>query len=191
MEAWLKKIMYFYIMSSLFMSIFPSKQYEKIIKMFLGLILIFLIVNPIFNLLGEDGLIINWLNRAEKSLYLEDEKISMKLEGIDEVNMITKPYMDAIKKDIEDKAWEYALYVNLCVPVIEMDVKSKECGQIISIDLEVCETKNLNTFEKIEVKVDGDDVKKGNNENQNVKKLKNYICSSYKIDEENVNITLK
>jgi stage III sporulation protein AF len=187
----------FSVFSNVLLSVFPSGKYSRYARLFSGTAFILIMVGAMLDFTGKEGMAGGWLEECLNSIYLEDVRLDMTLAGEEALGTVVEPFLEAIREDIRDKAWEYALVVNYCNPVIITDMSSSELGSLDSIELSVSraadgdiagEAGEDGGIARVEIGkiIVGDD---GNNmdvADGDVTKLKEYIARNYEIGEEKV-----
>lgn len=129
---WVRRIAVFYIMTDIFIAVIPGKTCRKHVKMFAGIILALLVTEPVISLAGSRFDLASALGRELDNAYTADMKMWTKAVGSDE-DVLLEPYTDELKKMIDTKAWEYALYVQDCRIDICLDRDSGDYGKIQSV----------------------------------------------------------
>lgn len=192
---WVRQLTCFYILSNLFISILPNSGYKKYIKTFIGVLLIMLVINPVTAFLKKGINFDSMLNMEMSALEHTDNIMWMKINGAGSNSTIIETYKKEIQKNIDKKAWEYALYVNNCNIEIETDSKSENFGKItgISISLSECKKEDI----RVDIgKIDTINTKSSANPGENEEltpecaKIKEYIAAQYQVEPDNVVITL-
>lgn len=188
--AWVRQLVVFYILSNLFVSVLPNAEYKKYAKTFIGILLIMLVINPVISVFGKGRSLDSMLDMEMFNLSGNDTKMWMKLNDSSEYSSIIEPYTDEIKKDIDKKAWEYALYVNDCDIKIDTDKTSEDFGSITSVNVSLSSCRKDSS--DIEVKkIDiGHEVQPDRVSSDNCAKLKEYISTRYGVNEDDVTVTL-
>ncbi|MDD6798025.1 MAG: stage III sporulation protein AF [Clostridia bacterium] len=188
--AWVRQLVVFYILSNLFVSVLPNAEYKKYAKTFIGILLIMLVINPVISVFGQGRSLDSMLDMEMFNLSGSDTKMWMKLNDSSEYSSIIEPYTDEIKKDIDKKAWEYALYVNDCDIKIDTDKTSEDFGSITSVNVSLSSCRKDSS--DIEVKkIDiWHEVQPDRVSSDNCAKLKEYISTRYGVNEDDVTVTL-
>lgn len=198
--SWVKQIALFYIASNIFIALLPGEGYKKQIKVFVGIILILIVINPILSLLGNEKSFDSLLNAEISKSKQDDNIIWMKINDESQYEQVIQPYIDAIKKDIDKKAWEYALYVDECSVFVDTDQNSGSFGKITGVDVKLSScikesgAVNIDKIEKIEIEtaVHNRDAGGGDSgDNGSCAVIKEYISTQYGVDSENVIVRLE
>lgn len=74
---WMKNLAVFYIMFTAFLHLVPDKKYEKYVRLFMGILLIFMMCTPLFALLGKGEALMESfdLHFGEEMQLLEQEEL--------------------------------------------------------------------------------------------------------------------
>jgi len=202
---WIRRIAIFYILSGMFIGVIPGNAFKKHIKMFTGLILAIIIFNPIIALPGlrsdMSATLDGMLNQSE----LEDMQMWLDIDSSN-ADAVVKPYIEELTKMIENKAWEYALYVTDCDIIIDTDSQSKSFGSITSVTVSVSQLENedatdnssdenkitIEKIDKVEIKSQSSQGNTSAAESAHVSEaceaLKDYIANQLAIDKSIVNV---
>lgn len=96
---WMKNLAVFYILFTALLHLVPDKKYEKYVRLFMGLLLIFLMCTPVFALLGKgEELIESFSLHFDSETQLLQEK---ELENL-QVLYLEKGYEQELKEKIMD-----------------------------------------------------------------------------------------
>lgn len=187
---WVKQLACFYILSNLFVSILPSSAYKKYVRTFIGVLIIMLVMNPLIAFFKNGVNFDSMLNIEMSKLQNSDTMMWMKISGSDSYSTILENYKDEIQKDIDKKAWEYALYVNDFDIEINTDSSSEDFGKITRIFVSVSECKKDDIYIEIK-KINANADKDADSElSPECIKIKEYIASQYGVEEGNIKIAI-
>lgn len=175
--AWMKSIILFSIMISMVFRLLPGKQYEKYVRIFAGLLLILIVVQPLSKLFGVDKSLkkqfeLNSLQATQKEIERDIGAGVSQKEKQYEALYATQIKADLIKQGYEVK--QVALSVSWkednLVPsslFIEIGREKQEIDQV------VIETIDLSREEKTDLELEN---------------LKNQLSYFYEIPKENIDI---
>lgn len=100
---WIKTLAIFYILFSAMIHLVPDQKYERYIKFFMGLLLIYILCVPVFSLLGaSEKLVENF------SLNYQDELEAMESDEAENLQnfYLNKSYCNELKKEIISKCMQ-------------------------------------------------------------------------------------
>ncbi len=181
---WVRRIVIFYIMTDIFVAVIPGKTCRKHVKMFAGIILALIVAEPLISLAGSRFDLASSLAGELGNAYTSDMKMWNMAAGIDG-NTVVEPYMDELKKMIDTKAWEYALYVQDCKIDICLDKDSPDFGKIQSVYTTVSQCRNDT------IKVESININKKSDvplADKECEELREYISSQFGIESEKVTV---
>ena len=100
---WVKTLAVFYIVFSAVLHLVPDTKYERYIRSFLGLLLIYILITPVFSLLGNGEKMIEdfRLNYQEELISLE----TANTENLQEL-YLQENYSRELEKEISEKCTE-------------------------------------------------------------------------------------
>ena len=100
---WVKTLAVFYIVFSAVLHLVPDTKYERYIRSFLGLLLIYILITPVFSLLGNGEKMIEdfRLNYQEELISLE----TANAENLQEL-YLQENYSRELEKEISEKCTE-------------------------------------------------------------------------------------
>ena len=101
--SWIKNLAVFYILLTTVVHLVPDKKYERYVRLFMGLLLIFMLITPVFALLGKGEKLL-----ADFQLYYEEETAVMKekeLSNLQEI-YLKKGWQWEIEEKIRDSLKE-------------------------------------------------------------------------------------
>lgn len=181
---WVRRIVIFYIMTDIFVAVIPGKTCRKHVKMFAGIILALIVAEPLISLAGSRFDLASSLAGELGNAYTSDMKMWTMAAGVDG-NTVVEPYMDELKKMIDTKAWEYALYVQDCKIDICLDKDSPDFGKIQSVYTTVSQCRNDT------IKVESININKKSDvplADKECEELREYISSQFGIESEKVTV---
>lgn len=135
--TWVRNITFYLVLVSVLTNLLPSRKYEKYMRLFLGMIMILLIIQPITGSLRLEERIayyfssINFHNQAED---LEKELIGAEQQRLEQ--MIAQ-YEAAVGMDLEQMVKAAGLYPVYCQVVIGKEPEKQEFGKVTQIKLTV------------------------------------------------------
>ena len=97
---WVKTLAVFYIVFSAVLHLVPDTKYERYIRSFMGLLLIYILIAPVFSLLGNGEKMIEdfWLNYQEELTSLETANAE-NLQAL----YLQENYSRELEKEISEK----------------------------------------------------------------------------------------
>lgn len=100
---WMKCLAVFYILLSTILHLVPTGQYERYVRFFMGLLLIFMLCTPVFSILGKSGEI----TKSFQEFYQTEENYrqEQELENLQEL-YLKKGYEEEIGKKILENLQE-------------------------------------------------------------------------------------
>lgn len=135
--AWVRNITFYMILISVVTNLLPSKKYEKYLHLFLGMVLILLVLQPLTGSLRLEERIayyfsmINFKNQAGD---LEKEFIGAEQDRLD--RMVAQ-YEEAVAMDLEQMARDTGFYPVTCSAEIGSDPDGEDFGKVSRIFLAV------------------------------------------------------
>lgn len=168
---WIKNMAVFYISAALIMQLIPGKEYQKYIRVFLGIITIVLIVNPVSKYLSKDASLDEYLS-LNYNLQMEDElRAELEIMGDLREQVILEDYIAPAQIEIENYVNSIgASYVDSVIKV-ETDEKNANFGKITKIIVEAtCDYTQSKELLEIEIK--------------------KYLANFYNLDNRNINVNI-
>ena len=168
---WIKNMAVFYIVAALIMQLIPGKEYQKYIRVFLGIVTIILIVNPVSKLLSKEATLDEYLS-LNYNLRMEEElKEELRIMGNLREQVILEDYIAPAKKEIENYVNSIgALYLDSVITV-ETNEKSANFGKITKIIVKAtCDYTQSKELLEIEIK--------------------KYLANFYNLDNRNINVNI-
>ena len=168
---WIKNIAVFYIVAALIMQLIPGKEYQKYIRVFLGIITIILIVNPLSKYLTKETSLDEHLS-LNYNLQMEEElKAELEIMGDLREQVILEDYIVPTQKEIERYINSLgAIYIDSVIS-IDTDEKSESFGKITKIIIEAsCDYTQSKELLEIEIK--------------------KYLANFYNLDNRNINVNI-
>lgn len=168
---WIKNIAIFYIVAALVMQLIPGKEYQKYIRVFLGIITIILIVNPVSKLITKEPSLENYLS-LNYNLQMEEElRAELEIMGNLREQVILEDYIKPTQNEIEKYVNSLgAVYIDSVIQV-DMNEQSENFGKIIKITVEAtCDYTQSKELIKIEIK--------------------KYLANFYNLDIGNINVNI-
>ena len=63
--TWMKNIVFFLVIITAVLEVLPGTAYQKYIRFFTGLVLVFMMAAPVLKILGTDGQVMNFYKSRE------------------------------------------------------------------------------------------------------------------------------
>ena len=206
MEAfygWIRNIICYLLFISVIENLLPGKKYLKYLKLFSGMILILLIIQPIANGLRLEDKIARYYESfvfRYESDDLKNELLGMENKRLEQIIL---QYEEAIAMDLDGMVREEGVETVSCRVVIQSDQTHENFGQVESISLLVCsEGQDGESPESLITSVEpvvigpaataagSSDVNQGQRKQERleVEKLQKKIVSYYDLEDEYVEI---
>jgi len=206
MEAfygWIRNIICYLLFISVIENLLPGKKYLKYLKLFSGMILILLIIQPIANGLRLEDKIARYYESfvfRYESDDLKNELLGMENKRLEQMIL---QYEEAIAMDLDRMVREEGVETVSCRVVIQSDQTHENFGQVESISLLVCsEGQDGESPESLITSVEpvvigpaataagSSDVNQGQRKQERleVEKLQKKIVSYYDLEDEYVEI---
>lgn len=173
---YIKNIGYFLILMSLVSNVMPDNSYKKYCRMFCGLILVVLVINPFYEFLNYEGDIKDifaMTSYESKAMELENQ---IKMSESNTRDRVIGEYEKLIVNELQGSAREEGLYImEAQVELTEgEDVQLSELNLIVTeknISTDEIEDELLEEQEKIgqETKIKIEDISIGDVKDENVK----------------------
>ena len=172
---WVKNIAIFYIIASLIMHLIPGKDYQKYIKLFLGIITIVLFMKPLGDVFSLGDNYEKYLNGNYN--FQMQESLKNELRIVDELQK------EAVIGDYKDKIKE-----NIKTYIESLEIKYIDSD----IEIELNEQKsNFGGITSIHVYVDNEspaDITVNPSEELISIEIKKYLANFYNLDKRNINV---
>lgn len=122
--SWMKNLAFFYILLTTVLHLVPDKKYERYVRLFMGLLLIFMLCTPVFALFGKGEELL-----SDFQLYYEEEKAYMEEEEMRNLQEIylKKGYQWEIKEKIICALKEKGIYPG----EVEVDIEGEEARVVL------------------------------------------------------------
>lgn len=173
LKSWTNQIIVTVIIATILEMILPNGNNKKYIKMVIGIYILFSIIQPIITKITGSSIDISKFNYDK---YFNEGIIETSTKDFDENNskLIKQAYIDNIKSDIKTK------------------IKQKGY-EIISLDIEIIEDENKNTYGTIQsinlnvenIKEDKDKIKEKSTNTINIENVNISINNNTNINESN------
>lgn len=150
MSEWLRNIFVYIILMTLLISLCPKGQYEKIIRFFAGMILVFIIVSPIIKIGKLENLINQFVVKNKFEYNIQQLKESQKAFEEEQLVSIMDTYKSEIASQLTKALETESLYVRDIEIFIEENRESIDFGKILSINIGA-DTSNLKSSNTIKV----------------------------------------
>ncbi len=204
MYSWIKNIAFYLIIVSAIFILLPNSQYKKYIKLFIGMVLVLLLIEPALSFLNLKEHL-NYYFNSFSTLWEVDEG-TLDFDAIEEKSYkkVLEQYRTQIETQINNLANNQHLSIINCNIILNEEKDSPDYGTIKKIDLKVVENnsneskRNLDIAPvvvddiKIETSIDNDvenNSNENNNVNDNIEILKEKIMMYYPISKENIVIS--
>ena len=122
--SWIKNLAVFYILLTTVVHLVPDKKYERYVRLFMGLLLVFMLITPVFVLLGKGEKLL-----ADFRLYYEEEPAVMKekeLSNLQEI-YLKKGWQWEIEEKIRGSLKEKGIYPG----EVEVDIEGEDVGAVL------------------------------------------------------------
>lgn len=172
---WVKNIAVFYIIASLVMHLIPGKNYQKYIKLFLGIITIILLLKPLGEILKLEDNYRNYLNNNLN--FQMQESLKSELQIVDELQKeaVIGDYKEKIRENIKNYVESIEIkYIDADVE-IELNEQKSNFGGITGISVYVDDNgitdSSVNPSEEL-ISIE----------------IKKYLANFYNLDKRNINV---
>lgn len=127
---WVGSILCYLILVSAIRAVLPSEKYEKYIRLFTGMILILLVVQPITGGLGLEDRLAYYFEAI--SFQRESEDLKREILGIEEQRLerVVKEYEGAVERDVKGMAEDMGFFVERVEVVIESEQEKENYGAV-------------------------------------------------------------
>lgn len=163
---YIKNIGYFLILMSLVSNVMPDNSYKKYCRMFCGIILVVLVINPFYEFLEFNGDIKDILVSASYESQAKELENQLKISESSTKDKIISEYERLIANELQGIATTEGLYimrVELDI-VEENDIRLNEIKVLVTEDKEDMEDEDINSST---IKIDSIII--GNDENNDSK----------------------
>lgn len=203
--SWVKNIVYFLLLVKIMEYMIPSEKSGKYIKLFSGIVLIIILIQPFLKILNWDGKInasiINISNKIDNEQLLNNKQQYLDLNDDISIKVYKNNIIDRISYILENEG-----YKPLSVDVeLEDRVDNKDYGSIkklfVSISMKTSNKKNEESININKVEIDKIKLSKENNNAEEKvkssedilieKKIKNIIINFYNLSSDNIHITIE
>lgn len=100
---WIRTLAVFYIIFSALIHVVPDSRYERYIRSFMGILLIYILITPVFSLLGNsEKFFQNFRVNYEKEMQEMEEKNAENLQAL----YLQENYSRELEKEISEKCAE-------------------------------------------------------------------------------------
>lgn len=138
---WAGNILFFLVFLTVLESLLPNKKYGRYIRVFTGLVLILLIVQPVARGLNLEERLASSFEAITFQQQADD--LSREIMGIEQqrLQQIMGSYEEAVESDLNAMAEEMGYVSKGAHVVIEKNVDSQAYGSVVRIEMEVMETR--------------------------------------------------
>lgn len=164
---YIKNIGYFLILMSLVNNVMPDNSYKKYCRMFCGLILVVLVINPFYEFLNYEGDIEDIFATASYESQVRDLENQIKISENTTKNRAISEYESLIVKELQPIANKEGLYI------LEASVELIEGEEIQLSRLKLCVTDNVDDFKENDL--NEDNFKEDNFKEDNLMNGQSYI----------------
>lgn len=122
--SWIKNLAVFYILLTTVIHLVPDKKYERYVRMFMGLLLIFMLCTPVFSFLGKGEKLL-----SDFQFYYEEETSVMKkkeLANLQEI-YLEKGWQWEIEEKILASLKEKGIYPQQ----VKVDIEGEEARAVL------------------------------------------------------------
>lgn len=138
---WAGNILFFLVFLTVLENLLPNKKYGRYIRLFTGLVLILLIVQPVARGLNLE----ERLARSFEAITFQQQAddLSREIMGIEQqrLQQIMGSYEEAVESDLNTMAEEMGYVSKGTHVVIEKNVDSEAYGSVVRIEMEIMETR--------------------------------------------------
>ena len=145
---YIKNIGYFLILMSLVNNVMPDNSYKKYCRMFCGLILVVLVINPFYEFLNYEGDIEDIFATASYESQVKDLESQIRISESATKNRVISEYESLIVKELQPIANKEGLYI------LEVRVELIEGEEIQLSRLKLCVTDNEDDLKADNLKED-------------------------------------
>lgn len=127
---WVGSILCYLILVSAIRAVLPSGKYEKYIRLFTGMILILLVVQPITGGLELEDRLAYYFEAI--SFQRESEDLKREILGIEEQRLerVVKEYEGAVERDVKGMAEDMGFFVERVEVSIESEQENENYGAV-------------------------------------------------------------
>ncbi len=138
---WAGNILFFLVFLTVLENLLPNKKYGRYIRLFTGLVLILLIVQPVARGLNLEERLASSFEAITFQQQADD--LSREIMGIEQqrLQQIMGSYEEAVESDLNAMAEEMGYVSKGAHVVIEKNVDSQAYGSVVRIEMEVMETR--------------------------------------------------
>ena len=172
---WVKNIAIFYIIASLIMHLIPGKNYQKYIKLFLGIITIVLLMKPLADILSIGDNYEKYLNGNYNFQMQESLKNELKIVDELQKEAVIGDYKNKIKENIRNYIESLEIkYIDADIE-IELNEQKSNFGGITAINIYVDNESLINNSVNPSEELISIEIKK-------------YLANFYNLDKRNINV---
>ncbi|MDF2819654.1 MAG: putative rane protein [Clostridiales bacterium] len=150
MAEWLQNIFIYIILMTIIIGICPKGQYEKIVRFFAGMVLVFVVINPILKIGNIENLINNFVTQNKFEYNMQQLKDNQKAFEEEQLISIINIYKSEIATQITIALEKENLYVRNIEINIDEKTESEDFGKILLINIGA-DTSNLKSSNTIKV----------------------------------------
>lgn len=193
--SWVRSIVFYLIFTTLIVNMLPDRKYEKYLRLFVGMVLVFLVFEPFADISGMEAQV---AGAFERITFQNDAALLRKeIDDADGKRMerLADQYEEAIENDIMNMAGGNAVLCKEVQVVLERE-NGGEFGKIlgISVELGVREAENQSSSDAA-VPVDTASGEKRRlvrqNANREISELKKKIGEYYGLEESYITVNLE
>lgn len=125
--SWIRNLAVFYILLTTVLHLVPDKKYERYVRVFMGLLLIFMLCTPVFAFLGKGEELL-----GDFQLYYEEETAVMKekeLSNLQEI-YLKKGWQWEIEEKIGNSLKEKGIYPG----EVEVDIEGEDVKAVLYME---------------------------------------------------------
>lgn len=152
--GWVRNLVFYLVFLTLILNLLPSGKYEKYVRLFAGMVLVLVALQPFTSGLRLDERIAYYF---EVFSYREEaEDLERKLTGMEEKRMeeLTGTYEEAAAVRIREMAREAGMDPETVEVTIEKDRENRDFGRITDVRVESGSEKEETEEEAVRIRID-------------------------------------
>lgn len=193
--SWVRSIVFYLILTTLILNLLPDRKYEKYLRFFVGMVLVFLVFEPFADISGMEAQI---AGAFERITFQNDAALLKKEIGdIDGRRMerLADQYEEAMERDIMDMADGTAVLCKEVQVSLERDRDGGAFGKVLHIFLRLgVKGEERQTDSDASVPAAASDEKRRlarRNANREIAELKKRIGDYYGLEESDITVDLE
>lgn len=194
--SWVRSIVFYMILTMLILNLLPDKKYEKYLRLFVGMVLVFLVFEPFTDISGMEAQIAGAFER----ITFQNDAALLKREIEDSagksMERLADQYEAAIEKDIMNMADGSVVSAKAVQVTLDRDSEGGEFGKILNIfvELGVRKTEKQSSSDAAVLVGAASDEKSRlmrQNANREITELKKKIGEYYGLEEAYITVSLQ